>query len=402
MGETRAGELCSCGSGLPFRRCHGSVMNNAGEIPLGKGDPNAPEERVSLVGFPGTYQTLHMMYRFKGNDPRNALPLGGTPGLYEVTFILHRPGYKLQGEHNFSFSSGLRGDSHLAISKPAYAPPGNPDADQILIAGNTEDGNFQFTGFPNEKGHLGKLVTAPFQAKDRAHAEEIAYRAIASSLSNMSLHLDIPLDIGVRETKELSNGSTSISLMSPYLEAPMAIHAMANFGPEFRSYAALYREALNTDTPVFQFLCLFKIIEALRARRTRLVREAKKTGGTYTVPIEQMPHNEAEVRVWTSLLRWVAEDRRAADREETYSLQTKSIVRELVRSQTLIVVVNACQGLGRYAWLFMRLVQRGENGIYISIRPPLSIIRTRTCRMRHSSKDCVRLRSRSSLSPIII
>jgi hypothetical protein len=178
-------------------------MSNAGEIPLGKGDPNAPEERVSLVGFPGTYQTLHMMYHFKGDDPRNALPPGGTPGLYEVTFILHRPGYKLQGEHNFSFSSGLRGDSHLAISKPAYAPPGNPDADQILIGGNTEDGHFQFTGFPNEKGYLGKLVTAPFKAKDRAHAEGIAYRAIASSLSNMSLHLDIPLEIGVRETKEL-------------------------------------------------------------------------------------------------------------------------------------------------------------------------------------------------------
>ena len=305
MAETKSGELCSCGSGLSFRRCHGSVMNNAGEIPLGKGDPNAPEERVSLVGFPGTYQTLHVMYRFKGNDPRNALPLSGTPGLYEVTFILHRPGYKLQGEHNFSFSSGLRGDSHLAISKPAYAPPGNLDADQILIAGNTEDGHFQFTGFPNEKGYLGKLVTAPFKAKDRAHAEEIAYRAIASSLSNMSLHLDIPLEIGIRETKELSNGSTSISLLSPYLEAPMAIHAMANFGPEFRSYAALYREALNTDTPVYQFLCLFKIIEALRARRTRLAREAKKTGGTYTAPVEQMPNNEAEVRIWLEGLFYI-------------------------------------------------------------------------------------------------
>jgi hypothetical protein len=183
MDETNVGGLCSCGSGLPFRRCHGSVMNNAGEIPLGKGDPNAPEERVSLVGFPGTYQTLHMVYRFKGNDPRNTLPPGGTPGMYEVTFILHRPGYKLQNEHNLSFSSGLRGDSHLAISKPAYMPPGNPDADQILIAGNTEDGHFQFTGFPNEKGYLGKLVTAPFMAKDRSHAEEIAYRAIASSLN---------------------------------------------------------------------------------------------------------------------------------------------------------------------------------------------------------------------------
>jgi hypothetical protein len=284
------------------------LLKSPGDIPVGKGDPNAPKERVSLTGFPGTYQSLHMLYRFKGNDPRNALPLEGSPGLYEVTFILHRPGYKLQGERNFSFSSGLRGDSHLAITKPAYAPPGNPDADQIVIMGNTEDGRFQFTGFPNEKGHLGKFVSAAFTAKNRSHAEEIAYRAIASSLSNMSIHLDIPLEIGVRETKELSNGSTSISLLSPYLEAPMAINGTTNFGPEFRSYAALYREALNTDTPVYQFLCLFKIIEALRARRTRLTREAKKTGNTYTSPTEEMPATDADIRTWLEGLFYIRRD----------------------------------------------------------------------------------------------
>jgi hypothetical protein len=281
------------------------VLKSPGEIPLGKGDPNAPEERVSLVGFPGTYQTLHMLYRFKGDDPRNTLPLGGTPGLYEVTFVLHRPGYKLQQEHQLSFSSGLRGDSHLAISKPAFAPPGNPDADQILIGGITEDGQFEFIGLPNEKGYLGKIVTAPFQAKNRGHAEEIAYRALASPLSNMSLHLDIPLEIGYRETKELSSGSISVSFVSPYLEAPMAINATSNFGPEFRSYAALYREALNTNSPVYQFLCLFKIVEALRARRKRLTREAKRTKTSYTSPGEVLPSTPAEIKTWLESLFYI-------------------------------------------------------------------------------------------------
>lgn len=298
MSNDEQGELCPCGSGLPHRRCHGSILSSPSAIPIGKGDPNSPEVRVSLVGFPGTYQTLHMLYRFKGDDPRNSLPLGGTPGQYEVTFILHRPGYKLQQEHQLSFSSGLRGDSHLAISKPAFSPPGNPDADQIVIYGITEEGQFQFTGFPNENGYLGKLVTAPFQAKDRGHAEEIAYRALAAPLSNMSIHLDIPLEIGYRETKELSNGSVSISLVSPYLEAPMAIQPTSNAGPEFRSFAALYREALNTDSPVYQFLCLFKILEALRARRTRLVRDAKKNNTTYTAPDEILPNTYAEIKVW--------------------------------------------------------------------------------------------------------
>lgn len=298
-------DLCTCGSGLPHRRCHGAVLKSPGEIPIGKSDPHSPQERVSLVGFPGTYQTLHMLYRFKGDDPRNALPLGGSPGLYEVTFILHRPGYRLQQEHELSFASGLRGDSHLAISKPAFSPPGNPDADQIVIFGATEDGQFQFTGFPNEKGYRGKLVTAPFHAKDRGHAEEIAYRAIASSLSNMSTHLDIPLEIGYRETKELSNGSASISFKSPYLEAPMAIQPTSNFGPEFRSFVALYREALNTDSPVYQFLCLFKILEALRSRRTRLGREAKRNNTTFANPDETLPGTPAEVKTWLESLFYI-------------------------------------------------------------------------------------------------
>jgi hypothetical protein len=338
MSKDEPKDLCHCGSGLPYRRCHGSVLKSPGEIPVGKRDPNAPVERVSLVGFPGTYQTLHALYRFKGDDPRNTLPLGGSPGLYEVTFILHRPGYKLQQEHQFYFSSGLRGDSHLAISKPAFSPPGNPNADQIRIVGITEDGQFEFIGLPNERGFLGKIVTAPFQAKDRGHAEEIAYRALASPLSNMSLHLDIPLEIGYRETKELSNGSASISLVSPYLDAPMAIHATSNFGPEFRSYAALYREALNTNSPVYQFLCLFKILEALRARRTRLAREAKRTNTSYTAPDEVLPGTPAEIKTWLESLFYIR-------REFDLSAYESAVPQDLRGRKASDVIENALNPL---------------------------------------------------------
>jgi hypothetical protein len=92
-------------------------------------------------------------------------PRGESSVLYEVTFILHRPGYNLQQEHRSTislYSSGLRGDSHLAISKPAFSRPGNPDADQIRIVGITEDGQFEFIGLPNEKGYaLGHAFAAP-------------------------------------------------------------------------------------------------------------------------------------------------------------------------------------------------------------------------------------------------
>jgi hypothetical protein len=85
----------------------------------------------------------------------------------------------------------------------------------------------------------------------------------------------------------------------------MAINPTANFMPEFRSYAALYREALNTNSPVYEFLCLFKIIESLRGRRIRLARDAKKTNATYTPPDEILPSTTAEIKAWLEALFYI-------------------------------------------------------------------------------------------------
>ena len=40
-------------------------------------------------------------------------------------------------------------------------------------------------------------------------------------------------------------------------------------------------EALNSNSSVYQFLCLFKIVEALRARRKKLQRAANATNAGY-------------------------------------------------------------------------------------------------------------------------
>ena len=75
--------------------------------------------------------------------------------------------------------------------------------------------------------------------------------------------------------------------------------------PEFRSYAALYREALNTNSPVYEFLCLFKIIESLRGRRIRFARDAKKTNANYIPPTEVLPGNTGEIKAWLEALFYI-------------------------------------------------------------------------------------------------
>jgi hypothetical protein len=290
---------CPCGSGLKFKRCHGSVVDpktSPGNLPLG-----VTQSGSILGGFPGQHQQFREIFRFKAGDPRNDLPVQGAPGDYEVIFVLKRPGYPLLPERQISFATGHLGDSHLAICKPAFKPP-DETADQILIIADNEEGHFEFIGTPNKKGFLGKLTSRPFRASDRLAAEEIAYRAVAPSLSEFSIALDIPLEISQTETKDLLTHNVHISFTTPFMEVPFAVNPTSKTTPDFRGIASLYREAMNANSPIFQFLCLFKIIEALRARRTKLEREAKRNGTAYSPTIEILPTSHAEIRVWLNAL----------------------------------------------------------------------------------------------------
>lgn len=47
---------------------------------------------------------------------------------------------------------------------------------------------------------------------------------------------------------------------------------------EFLGCASIYREALNANSSPYRYLCLYKVIEGIRARRGRLAMEAKRCG----------------------------------------------------------------------------------------------------------------------------
>ena len=65
-----------------------------------------------------------------------------------------------------------------------------------------------------------------------------------------------------------------MTFLPPFQTTPLVTHANSALNPDFRGYASLYRQGLNSDSPVFQFLCYFRIIESVRRRRARLGSEA--------------------------------------------------------------------------------------------------------------------------------
>ncbi len=231
-------------------------------------------------------------------DPRNIGGPTGLPGRYQVTLALARPGFPPAPEGNVNGGGSIEGDSHLAIAKPAYYDPQKGDVTKVIIYTQTEDGALSLVGLPNRKGFLGTL-TASVHAGCVDDARTKVTRAAASALSSISAQLDVPLWIYQTDVVELRTGNRSMSMLGPYYELPMRIAPRATLPKDFRIYASFYREALISNTPVFQFLCLFKIIEGLRVRRERFIQEAVAAGQTPTRPLKEIiPASKAEFVPW--------------------------------------------------------------------------------------------------------
>ncbi len=297
MAKIGRNDPCPCGSGKKFKKC----CSLTGEKTQGD-KTSSLNCSLPRCGIPGQQEGVIAQRRFVDpTDPRNAVPPTGAPGKYRVTFTLSRPGFSLTPEGKHSFEHGLRGDSHLAIAKPAFEPPGNPSADRLVINTQTQHGILTFEGHPNERGFLGKLVLESIDASDSIDARQEAYRLLAPSLSNKSVHLDIPLNIYQTDVVELYTGTESMTIANPFLEVPMSMMPSGVMSDEFRAYASIYREALNSNTVVYQFLCFFKILEAVRIRRARIA-SAAKTANEVRRFVEKVPSEQQEFVPWLSAI----------------------------------------------------------------------------------------------------
>lgn len=76
--------------------------------------------------------------------------------------------------------------------------------------------------------------------------------------------------------------------------------------PDFAFYSSLYREARNSNSEVYEFLCLFRLLEGLFARRARLDQQLVRRGETPTRFRERLPSDVNEMIAFlTPLFRHV-------------------------------------------------------------------------------------------------
>jgi hypothetical protein len=246
----------------------------------------------SPVSLPGIAIPILFRNEWKGADPRNAAPFTGSSGVYEVTFVLRQLG-SVVDESDFA---SVNGDSYIWL--PEAGNPPRTDRPVLLLQHGSAPAGVLFEGFSNAQGRLGMLVAKNVRADDFEKAELKANHAVQALLSQLSVRFNFPVIIAKTKVVETATANQRLEVTTPF-----GVQKLGQLGTVmpvagFEVYASLYREALNSNSPVYRFLCFYKIIEGLRIRRNRLASERTQKGESPTRQRELLPSDSASARTW--------------------------------------------------------------------------------------------------------
>ena len=222
---------------------------------------------LKLPALPG--MNIHIVMQAGYTDRSSLKNVSNLPGMYKVVFTLSRPGFSLLPDRSFSTSQELDGDSHLAIATPALKFLDGEEFDALYFKITTVNGEYAFRGLPNSKGMLGRVESEPFRAAHFGDAALQGLHAIGPTFSSMSTYLDVPVHVYQMDVVELRTNTHRISVKAPFKDVVGWIPPLENESVDQQKYTSLYREALNSTSSNYQFLCLYRVIEGLRERRIR-------------------------------------------------------------------------------------------------------------------------------------
>ena len=285
-------EPCLCGSGKKYKKC--CAVQKPHQLPSGHDYIghlfNGETKKFEISLFPGEESKISIV----PDHIRSA----GNPGKYTAKFLLSRPEHLPVPEGEIDLFDQAIGSSHLAITKPALSHPSVANAVAIRLEATADGFHTRFSGHPNPEGYLAKIESEPFEAQSFEDAHSRAYHLLAPILSRFSAELDIPVHVCQTLVIEQATAGRSARLLLLARESPLTFYANGKLGAEFSYYASLYREALNSNSSVYRFLCLFKVIEAIRARRQRIQAERLARGDSPLRLIERFPLDLTDLERW--------------------------------------------------------------------------------------------------------
>jgi hypothetical protein len=170
----------------------------------------------------------------------------------------------VSGAEQLSFESQLPGDSHVQLVQPKRErTPAAPDELVIFFGHGSQ--KLEIRGKANDDGRLSKL-TVQTPAQSFLEAENTAFGAISPFLSAIAFGLDLPIRAAQLDVTQASSHAHSMTYTCPYPIMPLT-GAEQNNAPYVQSLMSLYREGINSNSPNYQFLCWYKIVEGINAKR---------------------------------------------------------------------------------------------------------------------------------------
>jgi hypothetical protein len=216
----------------------------------------------------------------------------GSPGLYDVVFVLGVPGVS-------GVARALDFDGMMAGGDSLLEGTG------VQIELQSSDGSSLSAAriIPNAHGRLAQ-VRLTVAAGDFSLAENEAFDAVMPTLSRIAFEADTPLEVtGILLTEQATQtrrfGATLVGAVQP------APELAGTTTPELRMFLAAYREGLNANSPLYQTLSFYKIIEGVATFHKNRVRAAKKRSATEPAdPLaKQIPANREDLVGMTNWAR---------------------------------------------------------------------------------------------------
>lgn len=234
-------------------------------------------EKVRMRGIPGEEQKMLVIFATT-EFPPGSRPIS-VPGQFRVQFLLARPGRLKFSDQTPSFlSTDVVGDSHLGIGDPKSR---GKDGDEIIgmtLQTHGDNWHITFKCLLNDEGYIGKIVAESIDARDYLQAESVAYEALTFFLSSWSLILDIPVLVETVQVTDLTTHTEMLRIRAPYVEMKPGGGTVAALSKEFRQFASVYREGMNSESPFYRYLCFYKIAESVYVRRNENAKQARLRG----------------------------------------------------------------------------------------------------------------------------
>ena len=219
-------------------------------------------------------------------------PPSGSPGSYEVAFVLGVPG--VSGVATVLDFDGMlaAGDSLLqgaGLEVDLQSLDGSPLCAARII--------------PNSHGRLAQ-IRLTVTADSFSLAGSAAFDAVMPTLSRIAFEADTPVEVTAALLTEQATQTRRFGAMLAGAVQP-APELAGDMTPELRPFLAAYREGLNVNSPLYQALSFYKVIEGVATFHTRRTRAARRSGAAVSADpmAKQVPADPAELAGMTDWAR---------------------------------------------------------------------------------------------------